>query len=614
MRNKILATFLLFALSLGLVLSVGCEAETVSEINAVIMVEFVGVETPFTPNDEGLLKKAFSGEESLKNFIYKNSNGKVNLDSRILATVRVPKPVDYFMPKYEYDYIEKQYNVINELGYDNRCYDYSGVVNIDGKQSVERFFREQELVYLTVEHANQTIAKLNEDIVLSNLTIVPSKLNRSVVNGSVFWPHQAKVFTGDAQSLSEVYYMGDTAGDIKSVKLGNKSINGYILLPYAFISDGETVNITTLCHEYMHALGAPETYSLTSDTTLVGEFDITAGKDTKKPNLSLSYLRQKMGWLDEGEQIKGVPKSGEYFLTAVESEGGVKAYKIALPDYYETGECFYVEYRTLGEGSLSTDPTDGVIVYRVNEKNGYVNSKGETGVAWYGNAYAEEIYVFRFDRELGSFYEKRQEITKNGICYATIADKVGYTVFGSDSGDKNAITYSNGKNTGVIVEFLSKTNGVAKIKITLPEVDYSSISQREGLVDGVANRRSLWFGKRGEDTLAYLLYTDKKLSNPTPENLISGQYGEVKIYQTAMLKVDLPKFDGYEKHVYLCYKTGDELSEVKTFRIAGIKNVNIVFVGVVAGVLGIGLPTAFFLIVKKLSSGTKNKNDGDDEN
>ena len=142
----------------------------------------------------------------------------------------------------------------------------------------------------------------------------------------------------------------------------------------------------------------------------------------------------------------------------------------------------------------------------------------------------------------------------------------------------------------------------------------SSISQREGLVDGVANRRSLWFGKRGEDTLAYLLYTDKKLSNPTPENLISGQYGEVKIYQTAMLKVDLPKFDGYEKYVYLCYKTGDELSEVKTFRIAGIKNVNIVFVGVVAGILGIGLPTAFFLIVKKLSSGTKNKNKGDDEN
>lgn len=611
MRNKILAIFLLFALSLGLVLSVGCEAEITSEINAVIMVEFVGVETPFTPNDESLLNEALSGEESLKNFIYKNSNGKVNLDSRIINTVRIPKPVDYFMPKYEYDYIEKQYNVINEMGYDNRCYDDGGVVNINGKQSVERFFREQELVYLTVEHANQTIAKFGEDIVVSNLTIVPSKLNRSVVNGSVFWPHQAKVFTGDVQSLSEVYYIGETAGDIKTVKLGNKSINGYILLPYAFISDGENVNITTLCHEYMHALGAPETYSLTSETTLVGEFDITAGKDTKKPNLSLSYIRQKMGWIEEGEQIKGVSKSGEYELTAVESEGGVKAYKIALPDYYETGECFYVEYRTLGEGSLSTDPTDGVIVYRVNEKNGYVNSKGETGVAWYGNAYAEEIYVFRFDRELGSFYEKRQEITKNGICYATIADKVGYTVFGSDSGDKNAITYSSGKNTGVIVEFLSKTNGVAKIKITLPEVDYSSILQREGLVESVANRRSLWFGKRGEDTLAYVLYTDKKLSNPTPENLIGGKYGDVKIYQTAMLKVDLPKFDGYEKHVYLCYKTGDELSEVKTFRIAGIKNVNIVFVGVVAGILGIGLPTAFFLIVKKLSSGVKTKKDGD---
>ena len=537
------------------------------------------------------------------------------MDSRILTTVKLTKPVDYFMPKYAYDYKENAYVLVNEIGYDNRYFDESGTPSVTGKQSVERFFREQQLVNLVTQLASAQISKFGTSVSVANLTIIPCKLNRNVASGSVFWPHCAKVFSGSAEDLSTVYYTGDVTGEITAVKLADKSINGYILIPYAFISDGETVNTNTLCHEYMHALGAPEMYSLSSPATLVGEFDVLGGEETDVPNLSLSYVRQKMGWLEEGEHIKGVPQSGEYELTAVEGQGGVKAYKIALPDYYETGECFYVEYRVLGDGSLSSEPTDGVIVYRVNEKNGRVNSAGEVGAVWQGNAYKDEIYVFRFDREIGGSYETRNEITKNGICYATVADKVGYTVFGNLDGDKNAITYSDGKNTGVTVEFLSKDGEKVKVKITLPKGDYSSALQSEGIYEGYGNRYALRFGKNDAQTLAYVVYTENYISNPTANDLTGGKYGQVRVYQTSLLKVDLPKFDGYEKFVYLCYKSGETLSEVKTYKIVGIKNISISVVGVVALVFGIGIPAVFFGLAKRIgkSDDTPKTDDGENE-
>ena len=618
MKGKIAAYFLLLALIFSCALVGGCKAETTITVNAVVKVEFLDSENPFTATDDELLKNAFSGQEnSLKNFIEKNSNGKETVNSQMIATVKILKSVDYFMPKYEYDYTAKEYVIVNELGYDNRYFDEDGNPSTSGKQSAERFFREQEFVSLATQLASAQIENLGGGVTVENLTLVPCKLNRGVVRGSLFWAHQAKVFKGSVEDLSAVYHLGDAEGGIKDIKLADKSINGYILIPYAFISDGKTANINTLCHEYMHALGAPEMYSLGGGETAVGEFDLLGGEDTSVPNLSLSYIRAKMGWLDESQDIKAIAVSGEYELTATEIGGGVKAYKIALPDYYETGECFYVEYRALGEGSLSSESTDGVIVYRVNEKNGRINSLGEVGAAWYGNAYKTEVYIFRFDREMGSYYETRNEITKNGICYATLSNKVGYTTFGSQSGGKNSIVYSNGKNTGVVVEFLSKADGKARVKITLPDGDYSSALANEGVYEGYGNRYCLQFGKRGQDTIAYALYTSQRIDNPNPQDLISGKYGEVSAYQTAMLKVDLPKFDGYEKFVYLCYKTGDELSAVKTFKISGVKNLDATVVIIIAAIVGFGVPALFFAVVKKVAKGGKTASElektGDDK-
>ena len=171
MKGKITAFFLLLALIFSVAIVGGCEAETQTVINAVVKVEFSDSENPFTASDGELLENAFSGREnSLKNFIEKNSNGKQTVDTRIVATVKIPKSVDYFMPKYEYDYSAKEYVVVNELGYDNRYFDEDGEVALSGKQSAERFFREQEFLYLATRLASAQIEKFGSDITVGNFS------------------------------------------------------------------------------------------------------------------------------------------------------------------------------------------------------------------------------------------------------------------------------------------------------------------------------------------------------------------------------------------------------------------------------------------------------------
>ncbi len=599
MKIKMFVVLLSFTIILGL-FSFGCKREEKS-INAVVLVEFSDTETAFTQNDQTLLEGVFSGEESLDKFIKKNSNGNRGVESLFVGKVKIDKPIDYFMPKYEYNLFSGEYEVVNEIGYDDRFLTDYGNVDLDGKQSVERFLREQKFLELVTEKLSKHRFSKGEEI--ENLTIIPCKLNRGVAENSLFWAHQSKVYSGSVESLSSVYYTGDKTGEISKIKLGNRSINSYIIMPYAFINNGENVNITTLCHEYMHVLGAPDLYSYTNSLVdCVGEFDLLGKQDTEIPNLSLSYIRYKMGWLNENEDIMPISKSGEYILSSAEDGEGVVAYKITLPDYYSNGESFYVEYRNLGEGSLSTQTTEGLIVYRVSQTAGYISSSGEIANAWKGNAYANEVFVYRFWREkLDGGYEERNAVTTNGICYATIGDKVGYTSFGNANGEVNAITYSDGKNSKITVTYGGKTaDGKIKFSVDIPA--WSGDVSSEKIVPLTGGRNLLYFDRRNENCTAYVVCSNKEIKNPTASKLISGKYGEPIVLNTAFLKADLPKADGYEKYVYVCYKDGENVSKVTSHYIAGVKNIPIAVIIIIALAVGVIVPTAVLKGVKFISN------------
>lgn len=600
MKKRVLSVLLIVPMLFCLVGSLSCKQEK-TPINAVVTVEFSDTEAPFTKESDDLLEKAFiSDENSLKNYVYKNSSGRVVVNTSFVGKVKIQKKIDYFMPRYEYNYSEGEYIEVNPIGYDNRLYGEDGEVATSGKQSVERFYREQELLFL----ATQGLKSLGKHITVKNLTVIPSKLNRGVVTNTIFWPHQSISYTGSGEELSSVYQM-TVSKEIKEVKIGNKPINSYILIPYAFIYNGEELMTNTLCHEYMHSLGAPDLYSYENSKEAVGEFDIMGGKDTAIPNLSLSYVRAKLGFIDEGKHILPITQSGEYRLFPAESDSEVKAYKITQSEYISKGESFYIEYRNLGKGSLTEVDTEGIIIYRVNQDNGYINQSGEQTNRWSGNTYGEnEVYLFRYWRELFGFSEQRDEITKNDICYATVADKEGYKIYGNTEVSKNAITYSDGQNSGITVEYLGKnSDGSVNVRVDIPPQ-----SQRESIAQSltarVGNYHTLYFdgNKRGN---AHIVVCENKIRRAKAQKLVEGKYGKVITVSTDLLKYDLARFGGYERYVYLCYEDENGLSAVSEYHVKGIKNVNIITVVIVAGVVGFLLPSAVIkglTVIKKRRS------------
>ena len=267
------------------------------EINAVVLVEFSSAEITFDEKNLQVISEVFSQNKGLDGFIKANSNGKERVDSRVLGTVKISQEEKYFMPKFSYDYIEKAYKEVNEIGYDNRFFDKDGNPSTTGKQSAERFYREQELISAVCEKASEISSEINsENYKIKSLTVVTSE-DGDFINQSILWPHQATYFRGSVSEIEEVYF-GNVKGEIKEGKLADKSINDYILMPFGAISNGEQTSITTIAHEYMHVLGAPDYYSYDGkDSEGVSEFDIMGGESRLYPNLSLSYTRERMGFL-----------------------------------------------------------------------------------------------------------------------------------------------------------------------------------------------------------------------------------------------------------------------------------------------------------------------------
>lgn len=597
MKRKIIVICTVIVLIVTAIVYFARKNKQVENVNYVIQVEFSDT-AGFSQADSSILAQAFNGSKnSLDNFIYVNSNGNRTLQSKMLGVVKIDKPVDYFMPRYRYDEEKAEYVEVNAIGYDNRYFDEDGNVATSGKQSVERFYREQELLHSSTTKAKSIFKKLGRKNTFENVTIVPCKLNRLVYSGDIFHPHQGYSYKGEGDGLSSVYYTEGVNATITMSEIVKTRVDSYVIIPFAYVYDGTVLNVTTLCHEYMHVLGLPDMYPYDSTIKPVGEFDVMGGEKTLLPTQSLSYVKYRMGWLKEGKDILPVASSGEYNLTAVEEPGGVKAYKITLGSHYENGDVFYLEYRKLGEGSLGENIAEGVIIYRVNEENGYVSSSGEKSNVWRGNAYGEyEVIVFR--NPLDIVYGK----------HTTICEEEGYETFGNADGSVNLIMNSNGENSGIKVTYLGKNaDGTVKVKIDLPQEEIVISTQKTGLKAESGNRHSFYFDRVDSSCDAYIFYSSKAIKNPTVDKILKRKKGELIVANTTFLKTTLPSSKGFEKYVYVFYKDKNGYSRVTEYKIKGIKNVDVGMVIFIALGVGIIVPSALITLITKISSNKRNK-------
>jgi M6 family metalloprotease-like protein len=183
----------------------------------------------------------------------------------------------------------------------------------------------------------------------------------------------------------------------------------------------ERTNVSVLCHEMFHTLGAPDLYHYNEESDHLYP---VAGWDLMASNTAqhmLTWMKFKYGkWMDEVPEIFG---QGTYKLPAV-GNNPFACYKIRVPE--STNEFFMVEYRKR-EGydtNLSGSYDEGLLVYRVNSSyNG--NASGPP----------DELYVLRPGVTAGS---------PNGNWYdATLSENQNRTAINSFSDPLPLLTDSN---------------------------------------------------------------------------------------------------------------------------------------------------------------------------
>lgn len=176
------------------------------------------------------------------------------------------------------------------------------------------------------------------------------------------WPHR-----GDFSNF--YYFLG-----LKPLVLDGKTFNTYACsneligtLPPG-LSQPCVGGIGTICHEFSHVLGLPDTYDTNGGRTKVpGDFDIMCGgnylNDSRTPVMYNAYERYFCRWME----LTNVEEGKDYTFNSPDSEAEFSALKVPLyrpGTTAEINEFFVIESRRKS-GWDAYLPEEGVMVWRV---------------------------------------------------------------------------------------------------------------------------------------------------------------------------------------------------------------------------------------------------------
>lgn len=161
-------------------------------------------------------------------------------------------------------------------------------------------------------------------------------------------------------------------------------INGKLVYTYNFQLE-TSLNVSVLCHEMFHSLGAPDLYHYNADYRYLQPawaWDLMEW-NLDPPQHMGAYMKWKYGhWIPS---IPEITSSGTYTVHPLTSATN-NCYKIASP--VSSTEYFVVEYRKATDGGTfeSSLYNEGLLVYRIN-------------TAYTGNANGppDEVYIYRPD-------------------------------------------------------------------------------------------------------------------------------------------------------------------------------------------------------------------------
>jgi M6 family metalloprotease-like protein len=319
--------------------------------NLVVFIRFAGDTyhtTPFSTVDS-MFNASNYESISLHNYYHHTSYNQLDLrsyfypepDGQTILSYEDIYPKEYYMP---YD------PVTNPMGYH------------DGETADREFSMLERAIYYVADQVPDTLdLDYNDDGMVDNVVFVIK--GQPGEWASLLWPHRWCIYD-------------------RYVPLHDLQVYDFNLQ----LEIGGYFNVSTLCHEMFHSLGAPDLYHYSGGIDPVGSWDLMCGT-TEPPQQMSTYMKYKYGhWVDEIPVINPEPDAfGNYELESVSWEGGRRnGYMIPVTN----DQYFFVEYRDKSNIFESQIPGSGMLIYRID-------TRFDGNAGWNGNDYLDEVYLFR---------------------------------------------------------------------------------------------------------------------------------------------------------------------------------------------------------------------------
>lgn len=243
--------------------------------------------------------------------------------------------------------------------------------------------------------------------------------------------------------------------DHKTTYGGDKKVAGCLVRNYTVVKENDVYlgysESGVIIHEFLHSLGYPDTYRQGSGLP-IGSWDIMSTVN-HRVQYPLAYLRSAYTkWFEIPQVTESQTGISLYAASKTTAETKDQQALILKTDYSDT-EFFVVEYRKKGKAYSNeyeeAIPGSGLIVYRVNTSQ-ETNYVGTTDL----------LYLFRPGDSYG---DDGRELGAGNYNEAHLAQEEGRTSYGSSNFDdslaEGAITYSDGKNSGIVISNVGSNAG-----------------------------------------------------------------------------------------------------------------------------------------------------------
>jgi M6 family metalloprotease-like protein len=287
-----------------------------------------------------------TGSSSMKTFFDEVSYNKISFNStyyplpngNIMLAYQDSHPRNYYRPR----------SGNNPIGY-----------NGDSESAAREFaLLKNAINYISSEVPTDLNIDINNDNYVDNVTFIIS--GQPDGWSSLLWAHRWMLY-------------GETA-----------YIHGKRVYDFTFVPQGQ-LDVSTLCHETFHALGAPDLYHYYNGTNLtpVYTWDLMEVNETP-PQQTGAYMKHKYGnWISTIPTIT----PGKYTLSPLRTSETNNCYKIPIPG--NSQQFYVVEYRRrTSSGFESSIPGTGMVIYRID-------TRWDGNAEYNGSSRLDEVYAFR---------------------------------------------------------------------------------------------------------------------------------------------------------------------------------------------------------------------------